>query len=364
MADRREDSFTKLAGVDVHYDRDPGHYGTRGRPYVFKCQTKLKNTLEACFSDLFSHLPGGKPALLTSAGTIGDNENEHGQGLAFDLDGIFWDSRSLIMNDFFNQKYLYLGINAHLYLHFSQVLNFYYPKHDDHFHVDFNFSYHYRPSSNAQTYFLQACLKYIYDEDLGRRGQHGDGVDGVHGESTKRALAHVLGELGIDGPDGLGEREPWFAFLRKTRERAFARAAHDVLAASRPETVLSDSVASALMRVANYMPSIEELRDPIADALERVMLAQGASRKDLTKAPNAAPWNLNRGQWLAKLKGAERHYNAHAKLGIYYRRYATDEPFAEKTLGMAIDLAPDLIAFNVVKANSSNAPAATTSSDA
>jgi hypothetical protein len=227
VAPAREVSFTTLAGVDVHYDRDLGAYGTRGRPYVFKCQARLRDALEACFEELFKLLPEGKPNLITSAGTIGDGENAHGLGLAFDLDGLFWDNTSFVVRDFFVQKYLYLGVNAHLFRHFPQVLNYYYPQHDDHFHVDFNFSFRYRPESNAQTYFLQASLKYVFDEELGRHGIHRDGVDGVHGEATRRALGRVLAALPLKTKGGLTTKDGWFEFLEHARQRAFDRAAHD-----------------------------------------------------------------------------------------------------------------------------------------
>ena len=216
-----ESSFKMIGNVPVHYDRDPHDYGTRGRPYTFRCREKLKETLERCFSELFAIMPGGPPELICCGGTTGDGENAHGQGLAFDLDALFWADRSLIMNQFFSQKFLYIGINAHLYLHFSQVLNFYYPAHDDHFHVDSNFSFRYRPESSAQTFFVQACLKYLFDENLGRHGQHRDGVDGVAGETTRKALARALADLGLS--KSLQSQEGWFEFIKLARARAFSR---------------------------------------------------------------------------------------------------------------------------------------------
>jgi len=223
MATPREVSFKSLSDVPVHYDRDPGAYGTRGRPYTFRCTARLRDTLEACMSSLFDEIPYGKPEVITSAGTIGDGDNAHGKGQAFDLDGLFWSDNQLVMDDFFDQKFLYLGINAHLYLYFPQVLNFYYPNHHDHFHVDFNFSRRFRPESNAQNYFLQAALRYVYDEEIGRHGQHGDGVDGVHGPSTQRATADVLKDLGLRGRGGLSTTRVWDEFLTKTRAAAFSR---------------------------------------------------------------------------------------------------------------------------------------------
>ena len=148
-----ETSFTHLDSVPVHYDRaaPPNGYGSKGKPGTWGCRHKLKDALDACFTELFDLWPKDKPDIILTAGTIGDGDNAHGKGEAFDLDGFWWGSESFMMDQYPSNRALYLGINAHLFLHFSQVLSFHYPGHHDHFHVDFNFSHRFRTSSNAQT---------------------------------------------------------------------------------------------------------------------------------------------------------------------------------------------------------------------
>jgi hypothetical protein len=78
--------------------------------------------------------------------------------------------------------------------------------------------------------FLQAYLKYIYDEELGHHGRHRDGVDGVHGGTTRRAMNITLDALGLKGRGGLGKRDVWFDFLKITREKALERVPEDLSA--------------------------------------------------------------------------------------------------------------------------------------
>lgn len=75
-----------------------------------------------------------------------------------------------MMEDYPMNRPFYIGINAHLFLWFSQVLGYHYPSHRDHFHLDFTFSYTFRTTSNAQTFFLQSALKYLFNKDLGPTG--------------------------------------------------------------------------------------------------------------------------------------------------------------------------------------------------
>jgi hypothetical protein len=217
----KETSFTALAGVPVNYDRlpPPHNYGTTGQPRTFFCTNKLKATLDRCLSDLFQVWGRNEPSLILSAGTTGDGGGEHGRGLAFDLDGFYWDHDNFMMLEYPSNRPFYLGINAHLFLYFSQVLSYHYPNHSDHFHADFNFSYRYRTSSNAQTFFLQACLAYLFDKNLGKTGIEKDGVDGLFGSNTKQALLEVLEELELD--DALTTTAGWKAFLEICRKRGF-----------------------------------------------------------------------------------------------------------------------------------------------
>lgn len=218
-----EASFDRLVNIPVHYDRldPPLGYGSEGDPRTFHCRNKLKDTLERCFDDLFTEWGRGSPTIILTAGTTGDGGGAHGQGYAFDLDGFYWNEGRFMMNEYPSDRRFYIGINAHLFMYFSQILSYHYPKHQDHFHMDFNFSYTFRPASNAQTFFLQSALKYIFGKDIGHTGPESDGVDGVYGSATKPAVLEVLAELGLSGQGGLTAKSVWEQFLLECRARAF-----------------------------------------------------------------------------------------------------------------------------------------------
>lgn len=223
-----EASFTKLAGVPVHYDREPvATYGGEGVQRTFQCTKQLQTTLEGCMGTLFEVWGRPKPTTILTAGTLGDGDNEHGRGLAFDLDGFRWGQPSapkdrgtyFMMADYPKDRRFYLGISAHLFLSFSQVLSWHYPNHRDHFHVDFNFGYRFRPESNAQTFFLQAVARHVFGLEIGKSGVEKDGVDGIYGGSTRTAEAEMRRQLGVTG--SLVNEEPWRAFLTLCRDKAF-----------------------------------------------------------------------------------------------------------------------------------------------
>ena len=219
-----ETMFDRIAGVPVHYDRldPPLHYGSKGDPRSFACRHRLKDTLEACFEDLFDRWGRSSPSIILTAGTLGDGAGAHGQGFAFDLDGFFWDEQRFMMDEYPEDRAFYNGVNAHLFLHFSQVLSFHYPNHRDHFHVDFNFSHRFRTSSNSQTFFVQSCVVHLYGKDIGATGPERDGVDGVWGDQTRRGVSEALGDLGLGRRGGLTEPDVWKQFLIASRDQAFS----------------------------------------------------------------------------------------------------------------------------------------------
>lgn len=217
----QETSFKKLLDIPVHYDRlpAPDGYGSQGKSRTFGCRNKLKSTLEDCFQELFNVWPRELPSIILTAGTIGDGGGEHGQGFAFDLDGFYWGDQKFMMLYYPSDRVFYLGINAHLFLYFTQVLSYHYPNHADHFHLDFKSSNKYKPESNAQTFFVQACLRYLFNQELGKTGKENDGVDGIYGSDTEAALNSVLKILKIDK---ITTASGWKKFLLNCRERAFS----------------------------------------------------------------------------------------------------------------------------------------------
>ena len=117
MPGATETSFKTLVDVPVHYDRlpPPLGYGSKGKSRNFECRHKLKRGLEECFKELFEIWGRDTPSIILSAGTIGDGENAHGQGFAFDLDGFYWGDMKFMMINFPADREFYLGINAHLF---------------------------------------------------------------------------------------------------------------------------------------------------------------------------------------------------------------------------------------------------------
>ena len=67
-----EASFKRLVDVPVNYDRlsAPFGYGSKGKNRTFFCRTKLKNTLEKCFKELFELWGRDKPSIILTAGTM------------------------------------------------------------------------------------------------------------------------------------------------------------------------------------------------------------------------------------------------------------------------------------------------------
>src|SRR6185436_7057933 len=85
-------------GVPVHYDRlaSPHHYGSRGKARNFHCKTDFEPLLDAAFRDVWLYTGLGKAEVITSAGAYVNKPGQHGQGRAFDIDGIFWSDKTFV----------------------------------------------------------------------------------------------------------------------------------------------------------------------------------------------------------------------------------------------------------------------------
>ncbi len=219
-------NFKTLAGIPVWYHNiDSGNETISEKEREFPCSEKLAATLEDCFTELFEIWPLPKPKAILSMGSLGDGKGQHGTGNAFDLSGFVMQDGSVIrVLDYQEWVHLLNGINAHLFSYFPQVLSHFYPKHSDHFHVDFNNSTrnHYRNGSDAQTFFIQAILRHTYGRDLGGGGRYRDGIDGKNGGHTKQSLDAILHLLLLTGGGGLENSQVWRAFLSHARADSFA----------------------------------------------------------------------------------------------------------------------------------------------
>lgn len=202
-------TFTELAGVPVHYDRDHEEdYGTRGRPYEFEAQPSLIAKLEAAFEKLWGLL--GRAEVILSAGAYVDKAGWHGRGLAFDLDGIIWPEGKCIAKLYPNYPQLYLMVECCLRRHLGTVLNYHYNEaHRDHWHIQDDERIAFVPS-HSQTLFLQAALSETYGERIA--------LDGMYGPQTRAALERALDYVDMDGANLYGERglARWREFLAHT----------------------------------------------------------------------------------------------------------------------------------------------------
>jgi hypothetical protein len=201
-----------INNITLHYARLPQYpYGTSGKPYNFYIEDSFLKLLETAFKDVFIHCPLGRPDIITSAGTLVGKAGEHGSGKAFDLDAIFWKDHQLITNNYIHQKELYLGIESFLRKHFGLVLNYHYPNHTDHWHVDSSVSVDYNESSKSETFYLQMVLKDIYQKPVV--------IDGISGPQTRRFTKEVFGRLKIDTP--ITTKKNYLKFLDITGKIAF-----------------------------------------------------------------------------------------------------------------------------------------------
>lgn len=186
---RPDNFFTSLAGVPVAFDRLPPRfpYGKRvdldmlEEQYRFYCLKSFQTKLERCFAELWTVCPLGKAEQILSAGTWVAKPLYHGKGRAFDLDGICWSSRMFVALNYPTEKRFYLAIEAVLRKHFGIVLNYYYPGHKDHFHIDDGDAPGFSPEAQSECYFVQLALTHVLHILTPITGSYDDRIkDGLH----------------------------------------------------------------------------------------------------------------------------------------------------------------------------------------
>ncbi|MGJ8744945.1 hypothetical protein [Polaribacter sp.] len=228
-------TINKINGIPLHYARLTNHpYGTRGMQRNFSVDESFLIILQKAFKEIFDNCPLGKPEVITTAGIFVDKPGQHGHGTAFDLDAIFWGNDTLITLNFVHQKELYLGIESFLRKHFGIVLNYFYPNHQDHWHVDTSVAVDYNTSSKSETLYLQLVLKHIYEENIL--------VDGFWGPQTSGGVSRVFAKLGINTP--ITTKVNYLKFLDLTGKIAFK---------------LSDKSATPLQLIDNLTEVIEDV---------------------------------------------------------------------------------------------------------
>lgn len=185
--------FTTLGGgMPVHYDRHkpPHHYGTKGQPASFAVEKSFENQLDAAMNELWTKCPLGKADIILSAGAFVCKSGQHGKGLAFDLDGIWWGSRLVLTKDYHADARAYLGIEAILRKHVGTVLNYEYnAAHHDHWHLDAGTKPGFDSGSRSRVLFLQMALRKLFGQSVR--------VDGQFGDETRKAVRAVFAALGL-----------------------------------------------------------------------------------------------------------------------------------------------------------------------
>lgn len=202
-----------INGTALHYARTLSEpYGSRGSQRDFLFESKFLKSLEACFKEVFTHCPLGKPEIITTAGVyVNRAGSQHQHGTAFDFDGAFWKNYSMMTTSFPVDFELYLGIESFLRRHFGIVLNYAYnDQHKDHWHIDNSVSTAFSKASRSKMLYLQMTLSYLYHEDVI--------VDGLFGPQTQAAYNRVAKKLNIKTGN---PSKSWPDYLERTGKVAF-----------------------------------------------------------------------------------------------------------------------------------------------
>lgn len=190
---RPANTFDEIAGVPVHYDRFPNPqfgYGTRGKPLTWHCTEPFEQKLDDAFAELWEVCPLGQAEVITTAGAYVNKPGMHGQGRGFDVDGIFWDTRTFVTKNYPEDRPFYLAVEAILRKHFGTVLNYEYNKdHEDHLHIDDGTEPGFVARHRSRVLFLQMALAHVF--------RHPVTIDGVFGPETSDAAADLLVELDL-----------------------------------------------------------------------------------------------------------------------------------------------------------------------
>lgn len=158
---------------------------------IFRGQQSLQDALNN-WAPLLAKVEMTAPSLILTGGLYVNKAGQHGQGLAIDVDGLWWSE----VNKFLTINaptdwYRYLRIEASLRKVFGTVLNYdYNAAHRDHWHCDLGTSTAWR-HVESQTKFVQRVLNELYKETLP--------IDGKWLGDTITAAKNAGYELDKDG---------------------------------------------------------------------------------------------------------------------------------------------------------------------
>lgn len=241
---RPDNTFDKLAGVPVHYDRysNPQYgYGTRGKPGTWPCTTHFEEKLHAAFQELWDVCPLGEAEVITTAGAWVNKPGMHGKGRGFDVDGIFWADRTFVTKNYPEDRPFYLAVEAVLRKHFGTVLNYEYNvDHQDHLHIDDGSETGFVPGHRSRVLFLQMAISHVFERPIG--------IDGVTGPETNGAARKLLVDLALADESDVSSdsklherlRKKWMDLLDLTATEGFKRAGVEDVEEETPLDLLAD----------------------------------------------------------------------------------------------------------------------------
>lgn len=221
--------FDSLAGVPCYYARVNAAYEDVAKAVKSRKRELVSGflaRLEACVAEIywltFGHL--GPLQVITSGGAWvpiskrRPKSDWHTRGKAYDLGGLHWPARQLVLfrtaaarkrGEDWNWI-LYLSVEAIIRRHFGTVLGILYnAAHHNHWHIDPGTEVGFWSTgfgAGTRVTFLQAVLKDIW-------GLYEGKLDGDYGPKSKAAVAAVRAQLKL-GP--FEDQQAWSQFLLLT----------------------------------------------------------------------------------------------------------------------------------------------------
>lgn len=213
--------FNSIDGVPTYYMRNAG--GVL-RPATFSSTNELYLTLVRFKRDLDAYTrPAGYGPItrIASAGGYVNKPGRHGEGRAFDIDQISWQSgRSCSPIHGVHRhtepwaRRRYLALDAVCRQHFGVVLDGYYnAAHRDHIHVDLGTSVGLTRSARSEIVFIQTVCNEFAGQNIT--------VDGQWGPRSSTALNNTLAKAGLSHLRPFTSVADYRALLQRISQKGF-----------------------------------------------------------------------------------------------------------------------------------------------